>query len=289
MNLDELKLFLKLAETLHFGQASSECHLSPSAFSRAIMRIESEVGKPLFVRDNRTVELTPEGILFKEFAQGTIDEWVRFQNRLEGDLTGELSLYCTVTACYTILPSLLTSFLSAYPRVSIQLRTGAAAQAMQQVLESKVDLSIVPIPETLPSPVAFRSLLKVPLVWVIPNIECNTRDLFNHTPIDYQKIPMILPQGELSRSGIDSWFKSKGIQPNVYAHVSGNEAIMAMVGLGLGAGILPRLVVESSPLRSKTIMVPIDPPIEPYNLGLCVLRRKMGLNLVKAFWDKAVF
>ena len=61
MDSQALRLFLSLADNLHFGKTSREQHVSPSALSRSIKQLEDELGAPLFLRDNRSVRLTREG------------------------------------------------------------------------------------------------------------------------------------------------------------------------------------------------------------------------------------
>ena len=58
MDLRDLKLFLHLAESCHFGRTARAMHVSPSTLSRQIQRLEEDVGHALFLRDNRTVTLT---------------------------------------------------------------------------------------------------------------------------------------------------------------------------------------------------------------------------------------
>ena len=61
MDLRDLKTFLHLAESRHFGRSARAMHVSPSTLSRQIQRPEEDLGQPLFVRDNRTVTLTEAG------------------------------------------------------------------------------------------------------------------------------------------------------------------------------------------------------------------------------------
>ena len=290
MDLTELQIFLQLSTTLHFGRTAEQCYLSPSAVSRAIQRLEEEVGVPLLLRDNRGVELTPEGECFRAFAADTLAGWDNFRERIarEGiELAGEVKLFCTVTACYSFLPSLLSSFHDAYPKIHLKLQTGDAAQAVPQVLEERVDLSIAPLPNTLPDSLAFRRLVETSLVFIIPRREGAVRALFTQGPVDYAQVPMVLAETELSRRRINAWFDANGITPQIYALVAGNEAIIAMVSLGLGAGVLPRLVAETSPLRDQIEVYPIDPPLEPYIIGLCAMKRRLASPFVRAFWEKA--
>ena len=73
MDLHSLRLFLHLAGTLHFGRTSDACAISPSALSRTIRRLEDEIGHGLFVRDNRSVQLSAVGLEFRDFARDTVD------------------------------------------------------------------------------------------------------------------------------------------------------------------------------------------------------------------------
>ena len=72
MDLRDLKTFLHLAESRHFGRSARAMHVSPSTLSRQIQRLEEDLGQPLFVRDNRTVTLTEAGEELRVFAQQTL-------------------------------------------------------------------------------------------------------------------------------------------------------------------------------------------------------------------------
>src|SRR5438128_12349158 len=75
MDNDALRLFLHLSRTLRFLHTSRECHISPSALSRAIQRLEREVGCRLFERDRRTVRPTPEGTRLAAHARDVLERW----------------------------------------------------------------------------------------------------------------------------------------------------------------------------------------------------------------------
>ncbi len=290
MDLLELRAFVSLAETLHFGRTSRACNLSPSAISRMMQRVEEAAGVPLLLRSKRSVELTPEGQAFREFAQHTLEQWSAFRERTQKPgtgLAGEVRLFCTVTASYTFLPPLLSRLNREHPGIHVRLQTGDASQAIPQVLEGKADVSIAPQPETLPPTLAFRPLVKTDLVFVIPRRNGPVRALFNRKPVDYARVPMVLSENEPSRRRVERWFAGRGIAPRVYALVAGHEAILAMVGLGLGAGVLPSLVAKSSPVRARVTMRALDPPLAPYVIGLCALKRRLPLALLRALWDSA--
>ena len=75
MDIPSLELFITLSRNLHFGKTSEEMHMSPSAVSRALQRIEDPLVYSLLVRDNRSAQLTEEGKVFLEHALGIVKRW----------------------------------------------------------------------------------------------------------------------------------------------------------------------------------------------------------------------
>jgi LysR family positive regulator for ilvC len=60
-----------------------------------------------------------------------------------------------------------------------------------------------------------------------------------------------------------------------------------MVALGLGVGVVPELVLQSSPLASKVKVIDVQPPLRPYAVGLCAQASNLDNELLKAFWSCA--
>ncbi len=107
MDLRDLKTFLHLAESRHFGRSARAMHVSPSTLSRQIQRLEEDLGQPLFVRDNRTVTLTEAGEELRTFAQQTLLQYQQLRHVIDQQgpsLSGELHIFCSVTAAYSHLP-----------------------------------------------------------------------------------------------------------------------------------------------------------------------------------------
>src|SRR5690606_10977224 len=74
----QLELFVNLAETLQFGRTGELMHLSPSAVSRSVQRMEEELGQRLLERDNRSVRLTATGEAFLRYARQALAQWDGF-------------------------------------------------------------------------------------------------------------------------------------------------------------------------------------------------------------------
>ncbi len=289
MDLYELKFFLSVAETQHFGRASRQCHISPSALSRAIQRLEDEVGEELFLRDRRGVSLTEAGRSFREYARSALDGWEEFKSGLAGaELKGEIRLFCSVTACYTVLPALLSRFREEYPGVHLKLQTGVAADAVRTVSDGDADLAVIARPDSLAAGLRFHELTRTPLVFVAPQGEWAYADALAQKPVPWPEIPMILPDRGLMRTRVLRWFREQHITPRVYAEVAGNEAILALVSLRCGVGIVPRLVIDQSPVASSVRALEVEPPLEAYSVGICARNGNLKSPAVGALWELAM-
>ncbi len=288
MDTFTLSLFVTLTETLNFARTGERCGMSPSAVSRQISRLEEELGTPLFFRNTRTVEMTGAGEEFRIYARSVLSGFEDLRERFTGGdkaLRGSLTLYASVTACYAILPDILRRMRARHPGIHIRLLTGDAAHALEAVQSERADLSVAALPESLPANVEFLSLAETPLVFIAPGFPCSFSPFLTMEPIPWGSIPMILPVRDLARTRVDAWFRKKGARPLVYAEVSGNEAILAMVGLGCGMGVVPELVVAMGPQGKEVTAFPADPPLEPYRVGLCALKKNLSSPLVRGFWD----
>ena len=295
MDTRQLQLFLHLSESLHFGQTGDAMHLSASAVSRSIRKMEEEIGQRLLERDNRSVRLTDVGRRFQVYARQALTQWQGFVDSVRLDtehLSGEVSVFCSVTAAYSVLSGILELFRRRYPEIEIKLRTGDQADSINHVLEGDDDIAIAARPEKLSSRLQFQTLQHSPLLFIYPTVHCaveNTiRDhLERGTPVPWGEMPFVLSERGLARARTEQWFRSQGVRPNIYAQASGHEAIVSMVALGLGVGVVPELVIANSPLKERVQVLDVQPPLTPFAVGLCALSQRLDNPLVKAFWDCA--
>ncbi|MFQ5608753.1 MAG: HTH-type transcriptional activator IlvY [Woeseiaceae bacterium] len=286
-----LKQFATLADTLHFGRASEACHISASALSRSIRQLEEEVGVALFERDNRSVALTREGELFLGFARDSLTQWDAIRNALmeeAGELRGEVSIYCSVTASYSFLFDLLSAFRRDHPKIEIKLHTGDPEHAVARVVAGDEDIAIGARPETLAANLAFKSIATSPLVFIAKRGDQEFARLSGRSADRgrWAGTPMILSETGLARRRVDSWFRHLGVQASIYAQVAGNEAIVSMVSLGFGVGVVPRIVLDNSPLSGTVRVLNVSPVLKPYDVGLFALGKRLRNPLIKAFWKQ---
>ena len=281
MDITKLKLFCALASSLHFGRAASACHVSPSTLSRNIKQLEDDLGVSLFERDNRSVALTHEGHSYLQFAKEVLQQWETYQESLIAQaeqLRGQLSIYCSVTASYSFLYDILTEFRVKHPGIAIKLHTGDPAQSIERVQAGYEDIAIAAQPEKLPSGVSFKTIARSPLIFIC------ARGINDWDKKSWDQIPVIIPEEGLARERLDAWFVTQNIKPNTYAEVKGNEAIVSMVSLGFGVGVLPKIVVDNSPLAERVEPFVLQPDLGPYSMGICVMEKRLKSPILNAFW-----
>lgn len=296
MDFYELKAFLTLSRQLHFAKASAILNMSPSALSRLISRLEEETGVKLLDRDTRQVSLTKEGEEFALFAGKCLEEKKALEDSLvktEGFLQGTLNVYASVTACYTILPDFIASLSKKHPYIKISVETGDPAGATEALKEGRAQLAVTAIPSKSPQSIDSGisgidrlvelesvSVKKSPLVLVCsPNKFQNKKYTTPEETIS--SLPLILPKAGLARKRFDYWCKNRNISPNILAETAGNEAIIALARLGLGLGLVPKIVLENGPFSEGVVQYSTFSQLEEYNIGFIFNPKPSGTEGAK--------
>jgi len=286
----EFSVFLHLADTLHFARSAQALHMSPSALTRAIQRLEEQLGQPLFQRSKRRVALTRAGEIFRDHARAQLAMHARLMEALATESlapSGELRIACTVTACHSVLPKLLARCRDRYPGIHLQLSTSDAARCLQALENDEVDLAVVPEPDRPAAELRFVRLAHTELSFIAPASEPEMARRARLGGGHWNGLPVILPRRGLERARIDAWLQQQGARPEVYAEVDGNEAILAMVALGCGVGVVPELVRRDSPLRGRIEPVDIKRPPRGYHVSLCAKTRTLARRTAAVLWELA--
>ena len=286
----ELSLFLHLAESLHFARSAKAAGMSPSALTRFVQRLEEELGQPLLQRTRRSVALTRAGEIFRDHARAQLAGHARLLEALAAEKqapTGELRIACTVTACHSVLPRLFARCRARYPGIHLQLSTSDAARCLQGLENDEVDLAVVPEPDRPGSELRFVRLAFTELSFIAPSSDEELARRARLGGSHWNGLPVILPRRGLERERIDAWLEEQAARPDVYAEVDGNEAILALVALGCGVGVVPELVRKDSPLRGRIEQVEVKRPPRGYHVSLCAKSRTLSRRTAAALWELA--
>lgn len=270
----DLELFLHLIETLNYGRTSLECHVSTATLTRTVQRLELQCGERLLDRGPRGVAPTAAGHRFAGYARAALALWREHRADTDAptDLAGELRLFATVTACQALLPTLLEPLRRAHPRVRLDLRTGDAGTALARLDEGEVDAAVAGLPERLPHSLVGRTVTTTDLVLITA--------LGNEA--GHHDAPLIVPRRGLVRDAAERWLRAHGHRPTITAEPDSHEALLTLVALGYGTGIVPRLVLDTSATNARLSIV--EEHLAPYPIGLCVRRTELRRDLIARLW-----
>jgi LysR family transcriptional activator of glutamate synthase operon len=247
MELNQLKYFVTIAETLNFTRAADILCVSQPALSYQIKRLESELGTKLFERQKRGVVLSPDGELFLPLAQAVLlraDEAVRVLREHLGVEAGEVRVGCNPTVATYLMPPLLASFRVDYPRVKVSLLEAGDVELQRRVLEGDIGFAVVAAsapgsPDTFDVvPLASeRLLLALPLDHPLaPRRKVALRELAEEEfvfPADSFRVTLQF---------IDACRRA-GFEPKVAYQTGSFESAKGFVRQGLCAAVLPQMAL----------------------------------------------
>jgi DNA-binding transcriptional LysR family regulator len=136
MELRQIRSFLSIAETLHFGRSAELIHLSQPALSLQIRALEEEVGVRLFERNRRKTTLTAAGVAFRNDAAAALSQLDRATRkaRLAGSgKLGVLRIGFISTVGVEIVPNIIRQFRKSNPEVEFSLRNILTAEQVQML------------------------------------------------------------------------------------------------------------------------------------------------------------
>jgi DNA-binding transcriptional LysR family regulator len=251
MTLEQLRIFVAVAERQHVTQAARALNLAQSAASHAIAALEARHDTKLFDRVGRRIELTEAGHAFLAEARAVLARAEAAELALSefGSLQrGTLSVQASQTIASYWLPQRLVAFRRAYPQIQIRLTIGNTAQVAAAVETGTAELGFVEgsveSEHFASTPIACDEMVIV----VGPEHPWVGRPRL--TPDDLKEAEWVLREpGSGTRSVFENALVRLGIDPlalRIQLELPSNEAVRAAVEAGLGATALSASVAAPS-------------------------------------------
>ncbi|GJE54869.1 MULTISPECIES: LysR family transcriptional regulator [Methylobacterium] len=258
MTLDQLRIFVAVAEREHVTRAAEALNLVQSAVSTAIGNIEGRHATKLFHRVGRGIELTEAGRVFLIEARAVLARAEAAElvlADLSGLRRGTLSLFASQTTASDWLPRHLVAFRRAHPEIVVRLSVGNTAEAAHAVREGIAELGFVEGGVEDPT-LASTTVAKDQLVLVVaPDHPFAAAGALS--PEDLAEAEWVLREaGSGTRSVFEDALAAVGVAParlKVMLELPSNEAVRAAVEAGGGAAMLSQTVVAAS-LRAGTLV-----------------------------------
>lgn len=146
MTLEQLRIFLAVAEHLHFTRAAEDLYITQPAVSAAVQSLEQWYGVKLFHRIGRHIEITDAGILLQTEAKDILDRVKLMERGLRelNDLQrGELKLGTSLTIGNYWLPAKISQFQELYPNISIKCTLANTEEICDGTAAGLFDLGLI--------------------------------------------------------------------------------------------------------------------------------------------------
>ena len=241
LELHALEQFVVLARARNFTRAGAELNLSQSALSRAIQKLEDQLGQTLFERKPREVVLTDTGRLLLERAQEILKLVEDTAAELaEAGRRGRVRLGAIPTIAPYYLPRLLGSFAQRHADITVAVQEDTTESLIRRCMNGEIDLAIVALPITTKT-VEVESLFTEELFLVVPA---------GHPLATAKRLPLkavdgypfvMLNEAHCLSENIYSFCRRQSIQPVTVERTSQLATVQELVSLDHGVSIVPEM------------------------------------------------
>jgi DNA-binding transcriptional LysR family regulator len=271
MTLDQLRVFIAVAERGHVTRAAEVLGISQSAASAAIATLESRYRTKLFDRVGRGIELTETGRQFLREARAVLDRASVARSVLEG-LAGLTSGAVAIAASQTIatywLPRRLTTFHAANPGVRLNVVIGNTREVENAVIEGEVNIGLVEGPTQHPA-LTRQQVDQDRLVLVVAS-DRPPLPVTAAGRLDLRAITWVIREvGSGTRRALEDLAFQEGLtldDLNIFLVLPSNESVREAIEAGAGATIISRHVVASAIAAGTLTAIPIELPPREYAL-----------------------
>lgn len=271
MTLDQLRIFVAVAERQHVTRAAEALNIVQSAVSAAVSGLEERHAVKLFHRVGRGIELTDAGRVFLEEARAVLaraEAAERVLADLSGLRRGSLRVHASQTIASHWLPRHLVAFRAAHPDITIRLAVGNTAEVARAVADGSAELGFVE-GEVEDPVLASAAVAQDRLVLVVPaGHPFSARETL--TAADLAGHPWVLREaGSGTRSAFEAALAAAGLalaDVAVSLELPSNEAVLAAIEAGAGASVLSEAVVASKLAAGALVAPPFPLPARTFRM-----------------------
>lgn len=280
MELRHIRYFLAVAEEMNFTRAAEKLCIAQPPLSRQIQELEAELGAKLFVRKPHALQLTEEGVLFRQYAQQVLDlvkRSVEDVGEMEKGLQGTLYLASVEGHAPALLTQWIAEFHEKYPHVTYNMWNGNSDDVVNRVMKGLCDLAIIMEPHNAEGVDSFP-VYQESWVAMIPKEHPLARGQKKTIRME-ELLPyeLIIPSRESRLQEINGWFP-EGQKPIIRCRIAHMMNAYELTKRGVGITIYPAAaadLAESYGICTRKI-------VEPKVLASYVLIRNRSRTLSRA-------
>jgi DNA-binding transcriptional LysR family regulator len=258
IELRHLRYFIAVAENLHFGRAAQQLNLAQPPLSQQIRQLEAILGYPLFLRNTRSVRLTPAGEIYLERTRRifhSLERDIREMQQVAQGQMGSLHVGFVGSAMLTGLPGILRAHREAYPSVELHLNELYSSRISAGLEGGTLDIGILRDADPSAS-LHIETLYTEPFVALLPAHHplAKRRTL---SPAALRDEPFVFYPRSASIRAYEkplSICESFGFRPHIAQEATHWLTILRLVGTGIGVSIAPACV--RSIVSNEAVCIP---------------------------------
>jgi len=258
MNLDRLRTFRVLAESLHFRKTADKLHLSQSAVSQQISALEDELGVMLVERIGRRTFLTPAGKALVDEAGkvlAAVDRATEVVRTFGAGEAGRLRLGASTTPGVYIVPAALGAFRASLPLVDFTLKIANSAEIEHALVNNDLDLGVVG------EDIHHEELFQVAIAEdeIIPVVAPALFGKKRLRTTDLAKLPLLAREaGSATRRHVDAALAKIGVKPKIAFELPSPEAQVRAAAAGLGLAFVSRHVAAADLAAKQLVALRVE-------------------------------
>jgi DNA-binding transcriptional LysR family regulator len=254
-----------VARHRHFTRAAEELHVTQSALSHQVRRLERELGTLLFERTSRRVVVTEAGRAVAARARrvfAELDGARQEVDELRGVLRGRIRIGPLLPAGDVDVPGLLARFSRAHPDVEVGLREGVAADMLHMLHADELDAAFCLLAGDTPDDLATERLSEEEVIAAFapdtapPGDRLTVADLARHSIVAPRR-------GSAITSVVDRLFRETGRSLHLALESGDPFLLRTLAARGFAAAVLPRSLtaLEGPPLAVRSLHPPVRLPV----------------------------
>jgi len=289
--ITQLQYIVTVDKLRHFGEAAQACHVSQPSLSMQIMKVEDEIGFPLFDRVKKPIVPTEKGARFIESARAVLREHERMMahaKKDEKEVSGEFRLGVIPTIAPYLLPLFLEKFSITYPKVKLHVDEMKTESIVAELKKDLLDAAV------LATPLNEQGLNEEPMfyekfyLYVSENHPLSKKTRVKQDDIDGTGI-WLIQDGHCLRNQmirLCSLKNQKGVFKNIYFEGGNLETLRYLVQKGHGYTLIPQLFLNTlSPPERKKYVREFETPSPMREVSLIARRDQWKSDIMRAIFD----
>lgn len=290
-NLNLYYIFFLTAQCNNISGAAKQLYISQPAVSKAIKKLEKNLGCALFYRNSRGVRLTANGeLLFEQIKEGFqfIDRGEHLLKKSKEIHMKHLKIGASATLCKYILLPQLPNFLKTNPYVTLSISCQSTNKTLKALENNTIDIGLIGETTENTQDYSFTYLQNIQDIFVTTNQYLDQLHIQGITPSLENVTLLLLDQDNLTRQYINHYFMENNLVPSAILEINTMDLLIEFVKAGLGVACVIKDFITNELRENSLIPFQPLPPIPPRRIGFATKEKPISCpthiqNIIHSF------